>query len=698
MLDSAIELQNNAVSELVEETKNPIKSTITFKAPTGCGKTYMMADYMNRMLSKENDIVFIVSTLSKGKLAEQNYNQFKKYKEDGLFSYLNPTIISTEKTSEERMHIPEDYNVYVLPRDLYKVSTDLVKDGAFERFLQHLQPSLLHVGTQKKIYLIKDESHQATNNLDALRKKGYFFKTINFSATPVEKEVDVEIKEEDAVACKIIKGVSFCSDEDTNEKLEEAVKFFANSRKEYTDLIKVHPCMMIQIANNLEGKEQKEEIVRIVEKYGLKWVALYSESVEGKNGKTKMVDRYDTNDQMKLKKLPTKKWVDYVKGNTSDFDIIIFKLAVAEGWDIPRACMLYQRRNTQSEQLDKQVMGRVRRNPLLLTFENVEDKRTIELATTAWVWGMEPKDETIQVRLKNKEKTQEEIRVKTTRLRKLKDAEFKLENVLCNKKVQVDNKDIFTLYRDYEKSNQEIRLKGREYSKDYQSWIEFASNIGDITKEYNKKICNYEDSMEITKNENNIEVEATMPVRSAYTSTSEEVEISSCVWERVDGDTSFSFDSKAETKWIHILEELCNTSIPNSQDRIVKYLNGGLVMNQFLWGKNYLPNSEIKFEYYLNGTHYSYPDFIMKDSFDRIHIFEVKSTNPSNQAVFDTEEYKIKIEELKKCYLQASKITENIFYIPILKNNEWSIYRYKKGEEKILSLSMFKQSLLENDK
>jgi type III restriction enzyme len=35
---------------------------------------------------------------------------------------------------------------------------------------------------------------------------------------------------------------------------------------------------------------------------------------------------------------------------------------------------------------------------------------------------------------------------------------------------------------------------------------------------------------------------------------------------------------------------------------------------KFLWGKNYTPNSSIKFEYYLETLRSSYPDFIMKDS------------------------------------------------------------------------------------
>jgi len=62
-------------------------------------------------------------------------------------------------------------------------------------------------------------------------------------------------------------------------------------------------------------------------------------------------------------------------------------MVITEGWDIPRACMLYQVRDTQSKQLDEQVMGRVRRNPRLLDFETLCEKAQ-QLAMTAWVWGI----------------------------------------------------------------------------------------------------------------------------------------------------------------------------------------------------------------------------------------------------------------------------------------------------------------------
>ena len=81
MLQEAKDLQNAAVTRLVELTKT--LDEITFKAPTGSGKTYMMADMMNRILADDENVVFLVSTLSKGDLATQNYEKFVEYSAKG---------------------------------------------------------------------------------------------------------------------------------------------------------------------------------------------------------------------------------------------------------------------------------------------------------------------------------------------------------------------------------------------------------------------------------------------------------------------------------------------------------------------------------------------------------------------------------------------------------------------------------------
>lgn len=119
MPQDAIDLQNEAVAKLVELTNS--QDEITFKAPTGSGKTHMMADMMNQILTEDHNVVFLVSSLSKGDLAKQNYEKFQEYASiRGEFPNLDPYLINTQTTSEETLFIPPEHNVYLLPRDLYK--------------------------------------------------------------------------------------------------------------------------------------------------------------------------------------------------------------------------------------------------------------------------------------------------------------------------------------------------------------------------------------------------------------------------------------------------------------------------------------------------------------------------------------------------------------------------------------------------
>ena len=124
MLQGAKDLQNRAVSQMVAMLARG-KKEYTVKAPTGSGKTYMMADFMNRILATQNNVVFLVSSLSKSDLAEQNYNSFCALRDNNTFPQLNPYLINSETSGEGSIFIPTDHNVYVLPRDLYKDKSKL---------------------------------------------------------------------------------------------------------------------------------------------------------------------------------------------------------------------------------------------------------------------------------------------------------------------------------------------------------------------------------------------------------------------------------------------------------------------------------------------------------------------------------------------------------------------------------------------
>ena len=703
MRQEAIDLQQNAVAQLVVLTAT--QDEITFKAPTGSGKTYMMADMMNRVLSTDKQVIFLVSTLSKGDLATQNYEKFVEYSAKGNFPALKPYLISSQIAGEERLFVPTDYNVYLLPRDLYKKDARLMQ-GAMEGFLYTITGGRIAGGLEKKIYLIKDECHIATNNLDNLSEK-FFSKIYNFSATPKlsrGQHPDVEIKNEDAVNAKLIKDIELI--DDPKAKVADAIEKFEEVKKDYRDLLGVNPCLIIQISNKDKADEEIAEIRKELDKAehtDLKWMLIVNNEKE-----------CDTNDTFKAKKLPVSKWKDYAKENSSTIDIIIFKMVITEGWDIPRACMLFQIRDSKSKQLDEQVMGRVRRNPRLLDFETLSEEAQ-KLAMTAWIWGIVPEElqKSFSVKLQDSKIITDEIKIKTTRLKPLTTkADFNLEAFLKEQPTVSAPSSIFTLWRDFMKAEHSVREMGEKYASNYTKWREFAEHIEKVASECSRYINDYEKSMEVAKDEKGRDVEVSFAPTSYYTDNGNYVNIGDWVWKRTDGKgDKFSFDSEAERAWASILKDLAKDDLAIGDGRVGKRVTVGKknpkagavdlfgekepelieAKQIYLWGKNYVANSPIKFEYYLGALHSSYPDFVMKDSFDRVHIFEVKSVNISSNMVggFDNNIYKTKLEELKKAYKQASKLTEQIFYLPILRDVNWRIFQYIGGVEKTLTKDEF---------
>lgn len=676
MLQESKDLQQRAVAELCAKARGG-KRELTFRAPTGSGKTRMMADFMNRMLQEQRDVVFLVSTLSKSGLAQQNYDTFRDCADRGVFPCIDPYLINTEVSGEETLFIPTDHNVYVLPRDLYKKNGRLMQ-GAMLNFLQTMTGRFFQWGMKKRIWLIKDECHVATNNLDDL-SAGYFQKVFNFSATPNMKRgqvPDVQITDEEAVEACLIKRVD--PNEDATVPVDAAIDKLIEIRGEYSNLLATHPCLIIQISNSDKAQEEWLNIVKpAIDKHQeLKWMLIVNKEKE-----------CDTNDDVK-RLLPVRRWKDYARERDSTIDIIVFKMVISEGWDIPRACLLYQVRDTKSKQLDEQVMGRVRRNPRLLDFDTLSDKAK-QLAMTAWVWGMKPDSmkRTRQVTLWDSGQTdiRQRIRVTTTRLANLTERkDFDLAKLIEGKPKAVTNQSIFALWQKLGQCPNEVQDLCYQYAGDNpQRWWRFMEMAGKVCREYDNFVCNYDKSIEVDK-------QVSFPVTSSYTETEQKKKIDSWVWQRKDGGSnSFTFDSEAERLWADVLKD-CEGDMAKSVSVLGE--------ERRLWGKNFPVSSEIKYQYYLHGFHDSFPDFLMKDKQGRIHIFEIKSVNKASGQMIDPEEYEGKVAALKDFYRHCSaKLPGHIFYLPILDGDDWQIFRYRDGEVLPMSERQFKESLKNND-
>ena len=152
-------LQEGAVNQLLSTVKRTKKKEYTFKAPTGSGKTYMMAMFCDKYLSENKDAVFFITSLSKANLAQQNFEKFEEYKASGNFRNLKNILISSNFSGEETPYIRDDENVYFLPHDLFKEKSILKKTGVLEGLLKKFTKNDFFSTIKKEIIWIRYECY-----------------------------------------------------------------------------------------------------------------------------------------------------------------------------------------------------------------------------------------------------------------------------------------------------------------------------------------------------------------------------------------------------------------------------------------------------------------------------------------------------------------------------------------------------------
>jgi len=189
------------------------KKKIVFKAPTGSGKTFMMANLINKIIENdESKKIFIFSTLSTGGLNNQNYQKLKEYTHVNGLNYKTYEINSPSSNKQKgdiEFSIPLENNcVYFIGSSSYKKTSILFERAIFLNFIFNAKLSAY------KLFYIKDESHIAEfvnseqalmSNIQSVIHDVEATSEIHISATPKLK-ADVEILKKDAEKDYLIKS------------------------------------------------------------------------------------------------------------------------------------------------------------------------------------------------------------------------------------------------------------------------------------------------------------------------------------------------------------------------------------------------------------------------------------------------------------------------------------------------------------
>lgn len=346
----AIEELKRRTNRLLEFSENKI---CVFKAPTGSGKTMMVAEFLKKLVKdREDRRKFSFIWISVRRLHDQSKDKLERYYEDNrllkcsYFEDLEENRIEENEILFINWHSinKKDINIYVRENEQDNNLNSIIKNTKEEG---------------REVILIIDESHHTASSeksrelIEIISPKI----TIEVSATPHLKEyseiVEVDlgkVKEEEMIKTEISVNPEFMNMKVGSQSADELVIGQAlKKREELAKMYKregsnVNPLVLIQLPDKREGMEdKKEEVVKILKN---KFI------VTEENGKLAI-----WLSEAKSDTLPNIEKID------NEVEVLIFKQAIALGWDCPRASILVIFRESKSFIFTIQTIGRIMRMP-----------------------------------------------------------------------------------------------------------------------------------------------------------------------------------------------------------------------------------------------------------------------------------------------------------------------------------------------
>lgn len=355
--------QENAVVKLKREINELLdidgNKVCIFKAPTGSGKTLMMAEFLKRLIdSRVDGKKFSFVWIAVNKLHDQSRNNLKKY------YYKNGIGIKCSYFEDlDDRKIGENEILFLNWASINKKDNLYVRANERDNNLTSVIARTKDEG--RMIFLIIDESHhtaKSEKSKELIQDIGPKI-SIEVSATPqldnVNRIVEVElrdVKDEEMIKKEIIINPDFehyivdkkKSDQSADELvLESALKKRIELHKKLeAQGSTVNPLLLIQLPDAMRGvSDKKDEIIALLKKFGY----------TTENGRL-AIYLSDKDNKINLAN---------IEKNENEVEVMIFKQAIALGWDCPRATMLVLFRQWHEENItfSIQTLGRIMRMP-----------------------------------------------------------------------------------------------------------------------------------------------------------------------------------------------------------------------------------------------------------------------------------------------------------------------------------------------
>lgn len=356
--------QENAIEELLEKAKKLLAHSdgkkLVFKAPTGSGKTIVIADFLKRLVDDRE----IKKSLSFIWTAPRQLHIQSREKLEKYFEESRVLKCSFFEDLQDRK-IDENEILFFNWESVNKRNKNtIVRENEQEFYLSKVLERTIEEG--REIILIIDEAHHhATSEISQRLIKDIEPKlTIEVSATPVitnpDEMVNVpleEVKSEGMVKKAVVLNEKFINllkggkikTELSSGSEELVIDASLKKRKELLDAfqkekVNINPLILIQLPDRIGQLEDtmKDRVIRILkDKY----------CISTENGKLAI---WLSGEHINK---------ENVEKNNSEVEVLIFKQAIALGWDCPRAQILTLFREWHSPIFSIQTVGRIMRMP-----------------------------------------------------------------------------------------------------------------------------------------------------------------------------------------------------------------------------------------------------------------------------------------------------------------------------------------------
>jgi len=362
--------QQNAIDELLTKAKRLLDlgsgKKLVFKAPTGSGKTIMMAEFLKQLVDDRDigqSLGFIWTA------PRQLHNQSRE-KLENYFETSRALKCSLFEDLDDRK-ISENEILFFNWESINKADNIYIRDNEQDFNLSKVLERTKEEG--REIILVIDEAHHhATSEISQglIQMIGPKL-TIEVSATPVLRDPDdmvsvaiEDVKKEGMIKKAVILNDGFdklindgkiytekLGDENIKDSDELIIAAAMKKRQELVEAYKkegvnVNPLVLIQLPDRKTSLEDRirERVESILKNK-------YNISTEKENNKLAIWLSGEH-----INKEEVEKPDNYV-------EVLLFKQAIALGWDCPRAQILVLFREWHSPIFSIQTVGRIMRMP-----------------------------------------------------------------------------------------------------------------------------------------------------------------------------------------------------------------------------------------------------------------------------------------------------------------------------------------------